>query len=201
MLCAERCTQVADQVAAARVEVQQQYQGEAERLRVQEAKLRDEMALVRQQQLIHERLVEDVATMRSSLDACQAELRSKHEVRAARVSHLQTVAVPSPNLTSKESTSNVGQCWVGRAAATNAHAPTNTTHRCICIAAFCVQELGASNAEGRAYLDRLDRVKDYDVVLRQATLMRADMLAAKQHSGELEDKVRLQVTARRCRSD
>lgn len=53
------------------------------------------------------------------------------------------------------------------------------------------QELGAANAECRAYLDRLERVKDYDVVLRQATHMRADMLAAKQQQKDLELKVRL----------
>eukprot|EP00035_Acanthoeca_spectabilis_P018316 m.386726 g.386726 ORF g.386726 m.386726 type:complete len:1086 (-) comp16745_c3_seq74:1525-4782(-) len=122
-------SKIAAEVVKARLEAKTELAEESERLRVQEAKLRDEMALVRQQQQIHDRLVEDVATARSTLDACQAELRSKHE------------------------------------------------------------ELGAANAECRAYLDRLDRVKDYDVVLRQATHMRADMLAAKQQQKDLELKV------------
>lgn len=73
--------QIAAEVVKARLEAKTELAEESERLRVQEAKLRDEMALVRQQQQIHDRLVEDVATARSTLDACQAELRSKHEVR------------------------------------------------------------------------------------------------------------------------
>lgn len=72
---------MADAASQARLDAETQLQGRMTRIREQEAMLRDEMALVRQQQLIHDRMVDDIAKARADLEACQAELRTKHEVR------------------------------------------------------------------------------------------------------------------------
>ena len=120
---------VRDGIAAARQEMLEARRAEDDSVRLRENTLRDELAMVRQQQQIHARLVEDLADTRSKLDAAQGELATRCE------------------------------------------------------------ELGAANGECRDLRERLERVRDYDAVLHQATLMRSDLAALREERDDVKARV------------
>ena len=66
-------------IASERLRLAQEFHDRDTAIRDREATLREQMVLVKQQQLIHERMVEDLAGARSKADRTQKELAAHHE--------------------------------------------------------------------------------------------------------------------------